>query len=60
MKDKKREKCLDTFDDYRCQRPEGHRGKHRDDSGNFFVMWTNAGKARILRERKEQQEQKEN
>jgi len=56
MKGKDGKKCLDAFDDYRCQRPEGHRGKHWDDSGNYFVMWTDAGKARILRERKEQKE----
>ncbi len=56
MKGKDGKKCLDAFDDYRCQRPEGHRGKHWDDSGNYFVMWTDKGKARPLREREEQKE----
>lgn len=57
MKSKDGKKCLDAFpDEYRCQRPEGHRGKHWDDSGDYFVMWTPAGKARVLREREEQKE----
>ena len=54
MKNKTDEKCLDAFDDYRCQRPAGHKGKHWDDSGNFFVMWTQKGKERVLREREQE------
>jgi hypothetical protein len=58
MKNKTDEKCLDAFDDYRCQRPKKYHGKHRDDSGNFLVMWTDGGKERVLREREREQEKK--
>jgi len=49
MKDKTDEKCLDAFDEYRCQRPKGYHGKHWDNR-NCFVMWTQKGKERVLRD----------
>ena len=49
------ERCSEMFDEYRCSLISGHRTKHGcfDDCA---VTWTDAGKARVLRERAEAKE----
>jgi hypothetical protein len=50
---KTRELCGSTFDERVCTKPKGHHGKHEDDREGHWQMWTEAGKARVEKERAE-------
>lgn len=49
-------RCGDRFDEYACQREKGHWGVKHWQEG---VSWTDAGKARVLEERRREKEQEE-
>jgi len=52
------ERCEAMFDEHRCSKPKGHWGKHFCTDDCVSVGWTDAGKARVLRERAEAQQKK--
>jgi hypothetical protein len=45
--------CGSTFGDARCRLAKGHGRKHRDDK-EWFITWTDEGRARVKQERCEE------